>query len=257
MKPSYTLVPSIFVLSILAVFNATAAPIINGDFQGPVGTNRVPAPWAIVNLTPDTLQAGGIPFGNGTAAPGIPASPNGGTFGGAQAELGVFSESFEQDIAGLIIGTAYRVIFHQANAGYIAQNAHRLDPGRWEVTFGAQPLQTPVLAWAGQNVQTWHEVTLNFGNAVAVSQTLRFRAVDVAGGTWRGTGMAVDGIRVEAVPVIVPEPATGLLVALGGSCALAVARTRRLRSPIPPRLPLSRRPGAAGEDEAGETGDES
>ena len=232
-----TLVPLIFALSILAVCNATAAPIANGDLQGPAGTNQVPAPWAIVNFTPDTLQAGGIPFGAGSAAPGIPGSPNGGTFGGAQAELGIFAESFEQNVAGLTIGTAYRVIFHQANAGYISGANNRLDPGRWDVAFGGQTLQTPVLAWAGQNLQTWHEVTLIFGNAAAANQILRFTALDVAGGATSGTGMAVDGIRVEAVPIVIPEPATGLLVGLGGSCALAVARTRRLRSRVPPRLP--------------------
>ena len=212
---------------------AVAQPqILNGGFDGGTGFNTVPGPWEIVSRTPDTLPPGGIsPF-----APDMPASPEGGNFVHAQAELpGVgaspvagFAEAFQQTVTGLTVGVQYEISFWQANAGAFAGNEDRFDPGAWDVLFGAQVQRSPTTAaWQGQGLQFWEPVSLAF-TASAPNQTLRFTAVDLPGvdsttlpaSGFGGVGLALDGVSIA----VVPAPGTAAL--LLGSSMLATRRRR-------------------------------
>jgi len=206
---------------------ASAQLVENGSMTGPAGDNQVPPSWTIANLTPDTIEPGGIPFGTGSAGPGMPASPDGGTFAAAQAETGLddnFAEAFEQTIDELMVGTLYKLSFYQANAGHITGTENRLDPGQWDVTFGAATQTSPAMAFDGQGLQQWMQVTMNF-TATAEQQVLRFTAREELPGQQGllgngGTGMAVDGVKLE----VVPEPTT--VVMLGGLAVSMIVRRR-------------------------------
>jgi len=219
--------------SVVLAGSAFGQPIVqNGGFNGGTGFDTVPVPWEIVSRTPDTLPPGGIsPF-----APDMPASPEGGNFAHAQAELpGVgaspvagFAEAFQQTVTGLTVGVQYEISFWQANAGAFAGNEDRFDPGAWDVLFGAQVQRSPTTAaFQGQGLQFWEPVSLTF-TASAPNQTLRFTAVDLPGvdsttlpqSGFGGVGLALDGVSIA----VVPAPTTA---ALPLCAALLAVRRRR------------------------------
>jgi len=195
--------------------------------------------WAIdadpqpTTLAPDTIPPGGL-LGFGVD---MPASPQGGNFAIGQAELAnvgaspfptAFAESFEQTINNLVVGEQYTISFWQANAGVFVGGDARFDPGSWDVMFGVQTLRSPVTeVYAGRGNQAWQFVELEF-TATAISQALRFTAVDLPGvdnitlpdSDFGGVGLAVDGVSIA----VVPAPGTAAL--LLGSSMLAARRRR-------------------------------
>jgi len=220
--------------SVVLAGSAFAQPIVqNGGFDGTPTLNTVPAPWQVVSRTPDTIPPGGL-LGFGVD---MPASPQGGNFAIGQAELAnvgaspfptAFAESFEQTINNLVVGEQYTISFWQANAGVFVGGDARFDPGSWDVMFGVQTLRSPVTeVYAGRGNQAWQFVELEF-TATAISQALRFTAVDLPGvdnitlpdSDFGGVGLAVDGVSIA----VVPAPGTAAL--LLGSSMLAARRRR-------------------------------
>jgi hypothetical protein len=216
-------------LLLLAFGSAARAEfVVNGSMMGDVGFNKLPAPWKLlfgpgVHSPPDTLAAGGLADGASTLGPGIPASPDGGTF------LALFSSMiFEfdyagQDIGGLVPGTTYALRFYYTNVGatFPPTIPIPLQPGSIQASIAGQTFVTTPLAFVGAGLQTWRLAEFSF-LATQPVEHLGFRSNDTQfyGG--------IDGVS------IVPEPGSSLLmgVALAVLCGAVVARKRQyLRVP--------------------------
>ena len=211
----------------------------NGSMTGTPGASQVPNGWTIVNLTPDTIEPGGISGAGFGFGPQVPASPDGGTFIGLQAERenvgatpgSAFAESVSTVISGLTAGEDYIVKFYFANVQHVTSNQARFDPGAINVDIaGGVHVTPPTPMFEGQGSQTWGEFMFEF-NATAMEEVITFTAVDLAGvdnttfpaSDFGGVGLGIDGLRVEEAPAI-PAPGAAAIFGLGG---IAMMRRRR------------------------------
>jgi hypothetical protein len=224
-------ISSIFRASVilLALAGAVRAEfVVNGSMTGDVGFNKLPAPWNLpfgpgVHSPPDTLAAGGLVDGASTLGPGIPASPDGGTFLSLFSSMILEYDYAGQDIGGLVPGATYTLRFYYTNVGatFPPTLPIPLQPGSIRASIAGQTFVTTPFAFEGAGLQTWRLAEFSF-LATQPVEHLGFRSSDTQfyGG--------VDGVT------IVPEPGSSLLmgVALVVLCGTVVARKRQ-RLPVP------------------------
>lgn len=214
-------------LALLLPQAAAAVSFVNPSLEGTPGQALVPPGWTqFQGNTTDTADANG-PFGT------YNLSPDGGTFARSfsyQKDTSpvLFNqrEGLEQTVAGLAVGTTYEISFFQSSLNAI--NASSGIPfsgaaGFWTLTVDGAVADTgaviaPPAGTSQDNV--WSTGVLRF-TATVDTHLLSFLAtVPDAAAVDTRTFLGIDGLGIQAVP----EPAAGLLVALG----LALVR-RRLR----------------------------
>lgn len=215
------------VLLTLPVF-ASAQLVTNGGFEGGPASNNsfnstVPAPWYITNGSPDTWVTPMPTTGTGVwggLADGTPPSPDGGNF--VAAGTWFASESFAQNISGLVIGQQYILSFYQANVGL--EGAANDDLAWWEVDFAGVEWDSQKMAYLGEGNQVWIQQSHVF-TATSVNSVLEF-ATNSSGGKNNSLPhayMGLDGVSLT----VVPEPATNALIAIVGLAALVYFRRRK------------------------------
>jgi hypothetical protein len=216
-------------LLLLALASAARAElVVNGSMTGDVGINVQPAPWATlfgpgVHSPPDTVAAGGLVDGSFTLAPGIPASPNGGTFLAFSASMILENDYAGQNIAGLAPGGTYTLRFYYTNVGALLPPGLplSLQPGVMKATIAGQTFLSEPLQFEGAGLQTWKLAELTF----QATQPVEHLGFQTTSDLFYG---GIDGVS------IVPEPGSSLLmgVALVVLCGTAVKRKRqKLRVP--------------------------
>ena len=189
---------------------AHAIPIVtNGSLTGPVDGGSPPPSWPIVNGTPDTNDIDSGAFGDNAATYSVTASNSidGGTWAGA---LGRFSgsvpEEFGQSVAGFTPGFVYEVSWEQAHFGGFSNTTIDED-GHWRLSVSGVGDFSGATMVLGDN---WEFESINFV-ATSSSHSLDFLAVADSNLMNGFSYILIDGIGVQ----LVPEPSTGLLLALG------------------------------------------
>jgi hypothetical protein len=207
-----------------------AATLVNGSFED------LGAPSYIVNATTDSMSAvapDGWTISANTpdwflGAPGAPSglwnTPWGDLFVVGAAEGAGYREGISQSISGLTIGQVYLIEFQQANGLLFDQVEYQGigTVGGWEVRIDGSPVllsnsvndnSVPAPAFTTD----WGPASVSF-EATATSQTLEFLAFGGTAGN--ETYQFLDEVTINAIP----EPASGLLAALG---SVALLRRRR------------------------------
>jgi hypothetical protein len=198
-----------------------AQTVTNGSMTGPPTVSSPPPGWTSATLDGDTVPPGGISF----YAPGIPASPDGGTMLTIldnSGYIGSFTfDSVQQVIAGFTPTATYTVQFSFANAGLSPSSFSGYQgPGNIQVDIAGQTFITPTIVFDGVGAQTWYSASFQF-TATAASETLLF----TPNGTIVGEGFAgaVDGVQIA----LVPEPATLALGAIGFVAVIWAGKRQR------------------------------
>ena len=182
-----------------------AQSVLNGSMTGDPTIGSPPPGWNSLNTDGDTVGPGGL----GIWAPGISASPDGGTFlmvldngsGGSFDRCG-------QVISGFTVGQTYRVTFFCANGALDFSSPYN-GPLTVEVGMFGGSQATDTLAFDGFGQQKWYTRSFDF-QANDVMTELTFRANSLQPGS--GAAAAVDGVMLT----VVPSPGTFTLLAAGG-----------------------------------------
>ncbi len=165
-------------------------PLFNGLFTPGAG-------WAQGNGSPDSWIAPVPPTGSGVAN-GMPPSPDGGVFIGANVRNN-FGESFFVRLDNLDVGRTYVLKFYQANAGI--EGITPIDPtlkARWRIGdfLGAPISFSTAMDFKGAGNQIWIQQEMTF-TATSPTKWLEFRA-DSDGTGMVNEYMAIDGISLYA-----------------------------------------------------------
>jgi len=160
--------------------------------------------------------------GSGSAN-GLTLSPNGGAFIAAD---GAFQdEPIQQTITGLVAGHSYAVSFDWAAAqqsGFTGATS-----SGWDVSLGAETIDTGNLAIGNHGFSGWQQSTFNF-IADGTSDTLSFLSTGVGGAPLPPFAL-LDGVSIKGVP----EPSTWAMMVLGfGLLGYASFRRRRTAASI-------------------------
>jgi hypothetical protein len=221
-------------LGLLTCGTVRANLVTNGSFEmttngnGQLGYNTNALGWTATGYTfifaPGTADTTGAPgsigtdylWGPGNGSPnGLTISPDGGNF--VAADGGYDPGPLSQSINGLTNGEPVTVGFWWAGA----QSRPGFGPTteQWQVSFGSQTQNTPIVNNASEGFTGWQYVTMNF-TASGASDVLSF----LAAGTPTGEPpfSLLDGVDVE-----VPEPSCKLLLAGVGVVAAGLSKLRR------------------------------
>jgi len=213
---------------------ARANLVTNGSFElttngnGQLGYNTNALDWTVTGYTfifaPGTADTTGAPgsigtdylWGPGNGSPnGLTTSPDGGNF--VAADGGYDPGPISQTLNGLTIGNPYTVGFWWAGA----QSRPGTGPTteQWQVSFGSQTQDTPIVSNASEGFTGWTYESMNF-TASATSDVLSF----LAAGTPTGEPpfSLLDGVTVN-----VPEPSCTLLLAGVGVVGAGLSKLRR------------------------------
>jgi PEP-CTERM motif len=163
-------------------------------------------------------------WGPGTgSANGLTLSPNGGAFIGADGDFQ--DEPIQQTITGLVAGHEYAVSFDWAAAqqsGFTGATS-----SGWDVSLGAETIDTGNLAIGSEGFSGWRQSTFDFV-ATGTSETLSFLATGTGGAALPPFSL-LDGVSIKGVP----EPSTWAMMVLGfGLLGYASFRRRRTAASI-------------------------
>jgi len=176
------------------------------------------------------------PSGGATGASGpiylwaATASPNGGNFlgsdpdyspSGPDSTTGGAGGAVYQTVSGLTAGDTYAVTFYQAGAQQHGFSG--ITTESWQVSLGAQTLDSPTLTNASEGFTGWSSDTLDF-TATASSEVLSFLA-EGTGGSGEPPFALLDGVSLTQVSV--PEPATWAMMLVGFGVLGTAIRSRR------------------------------
>jgi len=155
---------------------------------------------------------------NGSAN-GLPAtSPDGGNYVAADGAFEV--GAITQTIGGLTAGDTYAVSFYWAGAQQSGFSG--ITTERWDVSLGAQTIDTAIVTDPNHGFTGWQYSTLDF-TATSGSEVLSFLAIGTPNG--EPPFSLLDGVSMN---VVTPEPATLPLLLTGLMGGLGALRSRKL-----------------------------
>jgi PEP-CTERM motif len=179
--------------------------VTDGQNQNVTGWTSLGYDFVFTPTQPFAADGGLSLYGPATGSNnGLGPSPDGGNFVAMDGafEVGPLS----QTINGLVAGATYAVSFYYAGA----QQTNFLGPTTeaFNVSLGAQTIETPVLSIPQAGFSGWQAETLDF-TATGVSETLAFVAVGTPNGQPPFT--LLDGVSLTATP----EPSSLAFLATG------------------------------------------
>lgn len=205
---------------------------INGG-SGELGYNTTAAGWTTTGYNFLYTSANSAMAGaNGQYGPvalwgpgngqnnGFMASPDGGAFVAADGNFDALPIS--QTVNGLTVGGNYVLSFYWAGAQQAGFGGAASDS--WQVSLGAQTLNTPVANNASQGFTGWMPQTMDF-TASSSSETLSFLAMGRPGG--QPPFLLLDGVSLTSAP---DTASTALLGSVSVLALLAAARLRGKRA---------------------------
>jgi hypothetical protein len=239
-------VPGLLALALSTFATSAKADLVtNGSFEtttavdAQLGFNAtvlgwsVPAPnnsYTMIYAAGDADAAGAAStYGNlklwgpaNGSANGLPASsPDGGNY---LAEDGAFQVgAISQTINGLTIGQQYTLTFYYAGAQQFGFDGTTTEG--FDVSFGAQTLDTPILNNADHGFTGWQQQTMTF-TADGTSDVLSFLAVGTPNGEPPFT--LLDGVSLNAAT---PEVGSWLMTFTILAFMLVLGRFR-VKSPV-------------------------
>jgi hypothetical protein len=155
--------------------------------------------------------------GNGSAN-GLPAtSPDGGNFVAADGAFEV--GAITQTVNGLTAGDTYAVSFYWAGAQQSGFSGVTTE--QWDVSLGAQTIDTVIVTDPSHGFTGWQYSTLDF-TATSGSEVLSFLAIGTPNG--EPPFSLLDGVSMN---VVTPEPATLPLLLTGLMGGLGALRSRK------------------------------
>jgi hypothetical protein len=203
-----------FGIAICASVHAVVAQpeVVNGDFDGAIGSDRAPIGWDIGNGSPDVVGPNG-PFNN-TGFPWA-ASPNGGSFVRVNGVNPDDSESIVQTVSGFEIGQEYEIEFYLANLGFqvLTDDAWNGSDGTVQI-FGDGTLlgESQVLSRPDTPMTelSWEIASFSF---IAAETTVDLEISPTSRGfNFQPSYFGVDGLSIALIPV----PATFWFPAIVG-----------------------------------------